>query len=57
MNPRGKHFIDAADPEENSQESTSRQQVSDVADPTGMQQGADVVSGADAENGAQSETM
>ena len=57
MNPRGKHFIDAVDPEENSQESTSRQQVSDVADPTGMQQGADVVSGADAENGAQSETM
>lgn len=57
MNPRGKHFIDAVDPEENSQERTSRQQVSDVADPTGMQQGADVVSGADAENGAQSETM
>ena len=42
MNPRGKHFIDAVDPEENSQESTSQQQVSDLAEPADMQQGAEV---------------
>ena len=33
MNPRGKHFIDAVDPDENSQENTSQQLVSDVAEP------------------------
>ena len=37
MNPRGKHFIDAVDPEENSQENTLQQQVSDVAEPASTQ--------------------
>lgn len=57
MNPRGKHFIDAADPEENSQENTLQQQVSDVAEPASTQQGADVDSVSDAQNGAQGEAV
>ena len=36
MNPRGKHFIDAADPEESGQENTSQQQISDVVEPADM---------------------
>ena len=54
MNPRGKHFIDAADPEESGQENTSQQQISDVVEPADMQQRADVVSASDAQDGAQS---
>ena len=57
MNPRGKHFIDAVDPEENSQENTLQQQVSDVAEPASTQQGADVDSVSDAQNGAQGEAV
>ena len=57
MNPRGKHLIDAVDPEESGQESTSQQQISDVAEPASMRQGADVDSASDEKNGAQSETM
>lgn len=55
MNPRGKHFIDAVDPEENSQENTLQQQVSDVAEPASTQRGAGVDSASDAQNGAQGE--
>ena len=54
MNPRGKHFIDAAYPEESGQENTSQQQISDVVEPADMQQRADVVSASDAQDGAQS---
>ena len=57
MNPRGKHFIDAVDPDENSQENTSQQQVSDVAEPASAQQGADVDSASDTQNGASSKTV
>ena len=57
MNPRGKHFIDAVDPEENSQENTLQQQVSDVAEPASTQLGADVDSVSDAQNGAQGEAV
>ena len=53
MNPRGKYFIDAVDPEESGQENTSQQQISDVAEPADMQQRADVVSASDAQNAAQ----
>ena len=55
MNPRGKHFIDAVDPEEDSRENTSQQQVSNATEPADEQQGADAVSASDAENGAQNE--
>lgn len=57
MNPRGKHFIDAVDPEENSQENTLQQQVSDVAEPASTQRGAGVDSASDAQNGAQGEAV
>lgn len=57
MNPRGKHFIDAVDPDENSQENTSQQQVSDVAEPASTQQGADVDLASDTQNGASSKTV
>lgn len=57
MNPRGKHFIDAADPEESGQENTSQQQISDVVEPADMQQRADVVSASDAQDGAQSKAV
>ena len=57
MNPRGKHFIDAVDPDENSQENTSQQQVSDVAEPASAQQGADFDSASDTQNGASSKTV
>ena len=57
MNPRGKHFIDAVDPDENSQENTSQQQVSHVAEPASTQQGADVDSASDTQNGASSKTV
>ena len=56
MNPRGKHFIDAVDPEEDSQENTSQQQVSDATESVDEQQGADTVSASDAENDPQGET-
>lgn len=57
MNPRGMHFIDAVDPEENSQENTLQQQVSDVAEPVSTQRGAGVDSVSDAQNGAQGEAV
>lgn len=57
MNPRGKHFIDAVDPEENSQENTLQQQVSDVAEPASTQRGAGVDSASDAQNGTQGEAV
>lgn len=57
MNPRGKHFIDAADPEESGQENTSQQQISDLVEPADMQQRADVVSASDAQDGAQSKAV
>lgn len=57
MNPRGMHFIDAVDPEENSQENTLQQQVSDVAEPASTQRGAGVDSVSDAQNGAQGEAV
>ena len=57
MNPRGKHFIDAVDPEGNSQENTLQQQVSDVAEPASTQRGAGVDSASDAQNGAQGEAV
>lgn len=57
MNQRGKHFIDAADPEESGQENTSQQQISDVVEPADMQQRADVVSASDAQDGAQSKAV
>ncbi len=57
MNPRGKHFIDAADPEESGQENTSQQQISDVVEPADMQQRADVISASDAQDGAQSKAV
>lgn len=57
MNPHGKHFIDAVDPEENSQENTLQQQVSDVAEPASTQRGAGVDSASDAQNGAQGEAV
>ena len=57
MNPRGKHFIDAVDPDENSQENTSQQLVSDVAEPASTQQGADVDSASDTQNGASSKNV
>lgn len=57
MNPRGKHFIDAVDPEDNSQENTLQQQVSDVAEPASTQRGAGVDSASDAQNGAQGEAV
>lgn len=55
MNPRGKHFIDAVDPEEDSQENTSQQQVSNATEPADVQQGAEDALASDVENGAQSE--
>lgn len=57
MNPRGMHFIDAVDPEENSQENTLQQQVSDVAEPVSTQRAAGVDSVSDAQNGAQGEAV
>lgn len=51
MNSRGKHLIDAVDPEESGQESTSQQQISDVAEPASTQQGADVDSAYDEKMG------
>lgn len=51
------HFIDAVDPEENSQENTLQQQVSDVAEPASTQRGAGVDSVSDAQNGAQGEAV
>ncbi len=55
MNPRGKHFIDAVDPEEDSQENTSQHQVSDTTESVDGRQSADAALASETENGAQDE--